>query len=159
MKLVAILFDKKYKPKGKVVIEEIGKRKVQINVSATDLKPGLHGFHIHQSGDLSKKCDSLCSHYNPTNSYHGDRYDKNHSRKSRHVGDLGNIKANSKGVVNETFIQNRIDIYDIIGRSMIIHEDKDDLGKGDNDESLKTGNSGKRVLCGVLGISEDTCKN
>ena len=40
---------------------------------------------------------------------------------------------------------------------MIIHEDKDDLGKGDNEESLKTGNSGKRVLCGVLGISEDMC--
>jgi Cu/Zn superoxide dismutase len=157
MKLVAILFNHEYKPKGKVVISEIGKRKIEINVRATGLKPGYHGFHIHQSGDLSRKCDSLCAHYNPTNSDHGARYDKHNRHKPRHLGDLGNIKANSKGVVNETFVQSNIDIYDIIGRSMVIHADKDDLGKGRNDESLKTGNSGKRILCGVLGIAEDQC--
>lgn len=31
------------------------------------LKPGKHGFHIHQSGDLSKGCASTGGHYNPTN--------------------------------------------------------------------------------------------
>lgn len=35
------------------------------------LKPGLHGFHIHTSGDMSNGCESLGDHYNPHNSPHG----------------------------------------------------------------------------------------
>ncbi len=42
--------------------------------------------------------------------------------------------------------------HSIIGRSIIVHLDEDDLGKGGDAESLKTGHAGKRVGCGVIGL-------
>jgi len=116
------------------------------------LKPGKHGFHIHETGDLTEGCKSLCAHYNPFNKTHGGPNDKN-----RHVGDLGNITANDKGVAKIKIFDNLVKLkgkYSVLGRSIVIHEDEDDLGKGDNKESLITGNAGKRIGCGVIGYAK-----
>ena len=78
--------------------------------------------------------------------------------KERHVGDLGNIRPTREGKVEISFLDSLIKLRgptSILGRSVVIHEDKDDLGLGLNQESKKTGNAGKRIACGVIGYSKD----
>lgn len=38
---------------------------VQVNGNFTGLPKGLHGFHIHEKGDLSNGCLSAGGHFNP----------------------------------------------------------------------------------------------
>lgn len=38
---------------------------VSIQVSVAGLNASGHGFHIHETGDLSDGCTSLAAHYNP----------------------------------------------------------------------------------------------
>jgi Cu-Zn family superoxide dismutase len=128
---------------------------IDINVEGLK-KNGLHGFHIHESGDLTSQCESMCAHYNP--------YKKNHGCpgvKGRHVGDLGNLVTDSKGCAKYIMVDNMIKLNgvkgNIIGRGLIIHADPDDCGMGGHETSLTTGNSGKRIACAVIGIASPSC--
>ena len=135
-------------------IENKEKKHTEIHINLKNVPTGEHGFHIHETGDLREGCKSLCSHYNPHNKNHGGPDDKD-----RHVGDLGNIKADKNGIVETIIYDKKIKLsgkYSVIGRSIVIHDKKDDLGKGGNKESLITGNAGKRIACGVIGIVK-TC--
>lgn len=123
---------------------------VRVEVNITKLPKGKHGIHIHEKGNLLvKDCKGCKGHFNPYNKNHGDRKDK-----ERHVGDLGNIES-IQGQSNIVFRDNLIKLSgknSIIGRSVVIHKDEDDLGKGDNKESLITGNAGSRLDCAVIGL-------
>ena len=132
---------------------------VRLDISIKGLHPNsLHGFHVHEAGDLSDKCTSMCAHFNPYGKKHGCP-----GMKERHVGDLGNLKTNSKGEVFTTFYDDCIKLTgtkcNIIGRGLIIHADPDDCGQGKNAESLKTGNAGKRIACAVIGYSKQNYEN
>ena len=110
------------------------------------LKPGKHGFHIHEYGDLSDGCDSAGGHYNPDGVDHG-------SLQQGHVGDLGNLVADNSGTARFQIKAERVDLSgdrSVVGRAIVVHEDEDDLGKGGDAESLKTGNAGARLGCGVI---------
>ena len=159
--LSRLIFVKNYKRKkaicvfpnhGYAELEEDEQYNTKIILKLNNLTPGKHGFHIHKCGDLRRNCDSTCEHYNPFSKHHGGRDDTD-----RHVGDLGNIEVDENGVCNVIFIDKLVKLsgeYSVIGRAMVIHEDEDDLGKGGNEESLKTGNAGKRISCGIIGILE-----
>ena len=43
----------------------------------------------------------------------------------------------------------------VVGRGIVVHADKDDLGQGGDKESLKTGNAGDRLACGVIVLRGD----
>ena len=42
----------------------------------------------------------------------------------------------------------------ILGRSVVVHADQDDLGKGGHELSKTTGNAGGRLSCGIIGIAK-----
>ena len=138
--------------------EDLVSNKCKIELNLTGLFPNsLHGFHVHEAGDLTDKCTSMCAHFNP--------YGKNHGcpgASERHVGDLGNIRTNSKGEAKYIFYDDVIKLRgtkcNIIGRGLIIHEEHDDCGEGGDAESLKTGNAGKRIACAVIGYSKENFK-
>ena len=77
--------------------------------------------------------------------------------ENRHVGDIGNLLADETGVARLNMEDHLMMIYgvsnNILGRAMVVHEREDDLGLGGNEESLKTGNAGTRLACGVIGVS------
>jgi Cu-Zn family superoxide dismutase len=127
---------------------------VEVKIHLKGFDPNTtHGFHVHEAGDLTDKCMSMCAHFNPYHTNHGGPLSKD-----RHVGDLGNVKANAKGEVHHTFYDDCIRLRgtkcNIIGRGLILHENEDDLGIGD-EESLRTGNAGKRIACAVIGYAKE----
>ena len=42
----------------------------------------------------------------------------------------------------------------IAGRTLVLHEKEDDLGDGGRDASLKTGDAGGRVACGIVELQK-----
>ena len=86
-------------------------------------------------------------------------YQKNHggpTSAERHVGDLGNILADSEGKV-ETQLSDQLATLlgeiDITGRAIVIHQGTDDLGLGGDSGSLATGNAGSRAECCLITAS------
>jgi superoxide dismutase, Cu-Zn family len=138
------------KIKGYIIFTELTKR-MKIEVDLYDLPPGPRGFHIHDTGNLLEGCSSLCAHFNPTNKDHGGLNDTD-----AHIGDLGNVTIKKNGkcktIIYSNFLKNSGRKFNIIGRSVVIHDEEDDLGCGGDRESLITGNAGSRIACGVIGI-------
>jgi len=122
---------------------------IEIIADVRGLSPGKHGFHIHEYGDCSAlDATSAGGHFNPEDMPHGAPTDK-----KRHVGDLGNLMADSEGKAHYQRVDRQISfsgIHSIIGLAVIIHQGEDDL------TSQPTGNAGPRVACGVIGIDETT---
>jgi Cu-Zn family superoxide dismutase len=137
--------------KGTIMFKQKGEGPTLVVGKITGLEPGEHGFHVHEFGDLSDGCASAGGHYNPDGVDHG-------NLEEGHVGDLGNVTASEDGVANISIVAERVSLMgerSIVGRAVVIHSKQDDLGKGGDDESLKTGNAGDRLACGVITLKEN----
>ena len=137
------------KVKGVIHFEKLDDHKMKISGVITGLKANSKfGFHIHQKGDCSSDDGkSAGGHFNPKEKSHGGP-----ESKDRHVGDLGNLQSNEKGVAHYDMVFEHMSLghpgYGIAGRAVIIHADEDDL------KSQPTGNAGARKACGVIGVVE-----
>ena len=119
---------------------------VLFQVDAYDLPRGAHGFHVHERGNLTDGCASLGPHYNPDGNAHGAL-----NEPTSHRGDLGNLIIKNETHTRDVFISRRLTLPELLGRSLVIHAQHDDLGRGFTPESKTTGNSGARLCCGVIG--------
>jgi Cu-Zn family superoxide dismutase len=128
---------------GKVTFTKTGDD-VQVVADITGLKPGKHGFHIHQKGDCSAAdAASAGAHFNPTNQHHGGPT----TTAERHAGDFGNVEADASGKVHVELKMKDVKLSgadSIVGKSFIVHEKEDDL------KTDPSGNSGARIACGVI---------
>jgi Cu-Zn family superoxide dismutase len=117
---------------------------VQVTGEVTGLTKGEHGFHIHTFGDLrSPDGSSAGGHFNPDSHQHGAPDAAEH-----HQGDLGNITADANGVAKIDVKLKGVDLHSLVGRSVVVHKDPDDL------KSQPAGNSGPRIAVGVIGFAE-----
>jgi Cu-Zn family superoxide dismutase len=147
-KLIAVLSAKSdSKVKGNVEFTAAAEG-VKLKIQMSGLKPNsTHGFHIHEFGDCTAPdASSAGGHFSTNSKTHGGPTSEMH-----HSGDLGNLQADSKGVIETEKTFNFFTIAgenSILGHSIVLHEKADDL------KSQPAGDSGKRIACGVIGIAK-----
>ncbi len=120
---------------------------VSVSGEIGGLKPGTHGFHIHEFGDCTAADGaSAGGHFNPMTQPHAAP-----TEEHRHVGDLGNIEAGADGVAKIAVTDSKLALEgdaSILGRGVIVHTNADDL------KTQPTGNAGGRLACGVVGVAK-----
>ncbi|XP_047522974.1 uncharacterized protein LOC125061545 [Pieris napi] len=124
--------------------------------SIDGLSPGQHGLHVHDMGDISEGCQSIGVHFNPHKSSHGSPLDP---PDRRHAGDLGNIVADENGRATFRILDNVLKVWDIVGRSIAVTSQPDDLGRGSSPLSKENGNSGEPIACGIIARSAGIFQN
>lgn len=94
------------------------------------------GFHIHSgsecTGTKKDPFKNAKTHFNPSRRSHPE-----------HAGDLPALYS-SNGQVHSTFETDKFTVSDIIGKTIIIHSDRDDF------TSQPAGDAGDKIACGVI---------
>ncbi|XP_057711569.1 copper chaperone for superoxide dismutase-like [Corythoichthys intestinalis] len=151
---VAMLSGKDRQVQGVVRFLQMSPDRCLIDGTVDGLEPGAHGLHVHALGDLTEDCLSCGEHFNPFGRHHGGPQDA-----ERHVGDLGNILAGPDGRASFRLEDTQLKVWDVIGRSLVVDAEPDDLGQGGHPLSRLTGNSGARLACGIIARSAGLFQN
>lgn len=94
--------------------------------------PVFYAFHMHENGDCSGQFEKTGGHYNPAGAPH-----------PKHAGDMPPLRS-SNGYAWLAFYVPDLELYDVIGKSMVIHQGTDDF------MTQPSGNSGEKIACGVI---------
>ena len=128
---------------GKATLTEVPDG-VKVSITVEGISPGDHGSHVHEKGDCSAPDGaSAGGHFNPGGHQHALP-----SGNPRHLGDLGNITVGKDGKGTHEIVATGANLKEgdassFLGKSIIIHEKKDDGGQ-------PTGNAGGRIGCGEI---------
>lgn len=127
---------------GKAVAEEIDGI-VRVIVDVKGMPVGVHGTHIHAVGQCTPPdFASAGGHWNPGQRQHG-----KDNPAGAHAGDLPNLKVKPDGSDHITFTLpagSFAQLMDGDGSALVVHADPDDY------KTDPSGNSGKRIACGVF---------
>ena len=124
-------------------------RGMKILPNLKGLRPGLHGFHVHQNPDCGpamkdgRSVPGLAAggHYDPAN-----RAKHLGPVGDGHLGDLPELIVNEDGTATRSSYAIRLKTKDLEGRSIVIHAGADNYA----DAPLPLGGGGARVACGVV---------
>ena len=106
------------------------------------IKPGIHGFHVHQYPVCSNNGLAAGGHLDPKNTQkHLGPYNPN-----GHWGDLPALTATKNGVVTLPVLAPRLKVSDVEGHSLMLHVGGDNY----SDVPKKLGGGGARFACGVI---------
>jgi Cu-Zn family superoxide dismutase len=149
---------------GWIHVEDSGRHKSKVTVSAKGLPAGYHGFHFHKKG----VCDPRSIDPKTGSPFFsaGPHFDLASHSHPNHSGDLPDLLIAADGTGHATFTTDRFRLRQLLdsdGSAIIIHTLPDNQanipkrysqagGKtGPDAESHKTGDSGARIACGVVG--------
>lgn len=99
----------------------------------------IFGFHIHQGNECSGNSDDPFANAKT-------HYDTKGCPHPAHAGDLPPLWG-CDGKAVSVFLTNRFTVNEIIGKTVIIHSQPDDF------TTQPSGNSGKKIACGVIRAS------
>jgi len=119
---------------------------VNLQPGQQGVEPGVHGIHIHETGDVTPDFEAAGEHFNPTNLQHGFN-----NPNGPHSGDLENIPVNEDGSASYATTTNLAtlsagpnSLLDSDGSALVIHAQADDY------QTDPSGESGDRDAAGVI---------
>jgi Cu-Zn family superoxide dismutase len=123
---------------------------VEITVTASGLKPGMHGVHLHAVGKCEPDFTAAGGHFDPGPAANMDP-DANHPF---HMGDIPNLQVGADGKGTMKIVTSRVtlsdgplSLFDADGSAIVIHGNPD---QGITGEPKSGVSGGPRVACGVI---------
>ncbi len=141
----ASLHDAAGKSVGTATLEETPEG-IAITLDLSNLPPGTHAFHIHETGKCEPPFTSAGGHFNPMGKQHGSM-----NPEGLHAGDLMNLEIPASGSLKVkvpaavvSLKEGKTSLFDADGSALVIHAGPDDY------KTDPTGNAGARIACGVV---------
>ena len=139
---IARLTDREGNELGSAALYETASGRTHVVVQATGIPEGIHGVHVHQTGDCSADDFTSAGGHLAGDAQHGIQVEG-----GPHPGDMPNAHVQDDGVLAMEVFKSNLPfdmMFDEDGSAVIVHAGADDY------ESQPSGDAGARIACGVI---------